>query len=354
MNKFVFFLSLLFSTLSFAESVNFKDFVMENRERVKLIRVNYIPFQEQHLANLYKTFVLDDAVVSKNTEMVQRTMRENTHVKDWTKVPAGKKVKLYISLDVIDFDKLKAYKKSIYDKVVALKNKSDKIDQANNKLLPKGLKASVFYMASYGKFTQSNPAQANITFLQNSPISLGLAVSFYPENKNYSFSSSVYFSYLLTAGNNINNQDVSIPLEIGGNIYGEYQLKRMGFSVYGGLDFEKMSTFNLEGVRNERIIYVDESSIGYLTVGASRSFSLMNKTFFTKLSFSKSIFSTRDVSYAASVDHSSFEGSKILWYLFHKINDRYFVHSLFKYHWMSGPSDLTVTRIGVGFGYILF
>lgn len=348
----VLFLSL-FSNISIAESVNFKDFVMQNRDKVSLIRVNYIPLKTQHLANLYKTFVLDDAVVSKNSEMVQRTLRENPHVTDWTKVPVGKKIKLYISLDAIDYEKLKTYKKSIYDKVLALKKRAEKIDK-NNKLQAKGWKASVFYMASYGKFTQSNPTLADITFLQNSPISLGLAVSFYPENKDYSFSSSIYFSYLLTAGNNINDQDVSIPLEIGGNFYSEYQLKKYGFSIYGGFDYEKMSTFNLEGVRNERQIYVDESTIGYLTLGGSRSFNLFGKTFFTKLSLSQSIFSSRSISYGAAVDQSSFEGSKILWYLFHKVSDRFFVHSLFKYHWMSGPSDLSVTRIGVGFGYILF
>lgn len=351
--RIISFTIVILCNFSFAESVNFKDFVMQNRDKVSLIRVNYIPLKSQHLATLYKTFVLDEAIVSKNSEMVQRTLKENPHVTDWTKVPVGKRIKLYVSLDAIDYDKLRIYKKSIYDKVLALKKKAEEIDK-KNKLQPKGWKASVFYMASYGKFTQSNPALADITFLQNSPISLGLAVSFYPENKDYSFSSSIYFSYLLTAGNNINDQNVALPLEVGGNFYTEYQLKKYGFSVYGGFDYEKMATFNLEGVRDERIIHVDESTIGYLTIGGSRSFSLVGNTFFTKLSLSKSIFSSRSISYGGAVDETNFEGSKILWYLFHKVSDRFFVHSLFKYHWMSGPSDLSVTRIGVGFGYILF
>jgi hypothetical protein len=42
----------------------------------------------------------------------------------------------------------------------------------------------------------------------------------------------------------------------------------------------------------------------------------------------------------------------VLVYLFKSINKNFFFHSLFKYHWMSGPSDMKVKRLGIGFGYI--
>ena len=41
-------------------------------------------------------------------------------------------------------------------------------------------------------------------------------------------------------------------------------------------------------------------------------------------------------------------------YVNYKFNEQIYFHSLLKYHAMTGPSDLTTLRVGVGVGYILF
>lgn len=349
----IFFCILIFGINKslYAESLDFKE-ILNNRKDVKFIKLLYIARPNENLASIYKRFVKEDSVISKNEDMVAKTLEANKKIKDWSSIPAKTKILVYLDVDFIDLDKVTAYNKNVAELTKklqdALKKKEKEIEETS------GFKGSLFYMASYGKFTQANVNLAEIGFLQNSPLSLGLSTSYYPKKSDFSFTNSLYFSYLLAAASNLGANNVAVPMEIGGNLYSEYRFKKYHFSVYGGFDFEKFTTFNLEGVQQERKIYFDENKVLYLTVGASRKVLLFKKEFFTKLSFSHSISSSMDPGYPEAEIYTPFSGNKILFYMFKRYNDKIFFHSLVKYHWMSGPSDITTLRIGLGFGYLLF
>lgn len=314
------------------------------------------------LARVYKRFVKPESVINYGTPMVQRTFKANPNVENWKAIPSGIKIKLYVSSDFMDMSKYKAYRNEVRKKILAARKKlkeekkKDPAKKSANKgsPFPEGLKGSMFYMASYGQFTQSNPNIASLTFLQNSPVSLGAAFTFYPQDSNFSVAWSAYFSYLLAAGNNLDGSDVSIPPEIGGNVYGEYRFINWRFTGYFGLDFERFSTFNLGGIQNDRKIYVDQSRVFYLTAGFSKLINIFGHKFFTKLSGSMSINETTTNDPRGVPTTTPYSGAKVLWYLNKKIGKNWFLHTLFKYHFMSGPSDLETLRLGVGFGYILF
>jgi hypothetical protein len=327
-------------------------------KKIRYYKIPYIIQRGDTYAKILKRFVKADSVILNSTPMVRKTQRENRFIRNWRKLPSGKKINLYISTDFIDLNKYRRYRKEIRKKILAakkkLKEKSKGVKKKKSSPFPTGLKGSMFYMASYGQFTQSDPEVAELTFLQNSPVSLGGAFTYYPPEKNYSIAWSLYFSYLLAAGNNLDASNVSIPPEIGGNIYGEYRFVKQRFTGYFGLDFERFSTFNLGGIQNDRRIYVDESRVFYLTGGISKLISIFGSKFFTKLSASVSISETTTNDPRGVPTTEPYSGAKILWYLNKKISKSFFLHTLFKYHFMSGPSDLTTLRLGVGFGYILF
>lgn len=347
MKKIIFFLFLIFSL---CQSVQAK--------KVKYYKIPYITKQKESFAQVLKRFVKVDTVINYSTPMVKRTMKANPIVENWRKLPPGKKINLYISSDYLDLDKYKKYRSELKKKILAAKEKlqeqSKNVEQKKKSPFPTGLKGSMFYMASYGAFTQKNENIAELTFLQNSPVSLGGAFTYYPEKSNFSVAWSMYFSYLLTAANNLDTSDVSIPPEIGGNVYGEYRFVRHRFTGYFGLDFERFSTFNLGGIQNDRKIYVDESRVLYVTAGFSKLISIFGSKYFTKLSSSVSVSETTTNDPRGVPTTEPYSGAKILWYLNKKISKKWFMHTLFKYHFMSGLSDLTTLRLGVGFGYILF
>jgi hypothetical protein len=312
----------------------------------------YTVEKDDTFATIIEKFVLPNSIVNAKTPFVKEIRNRNPQVKDWRDLVPGTVIQLAISGDFIEKNKLETYKNETIKKNKEIAEKKEKLNSFT------GLKGSAFYMYSVGNFTQSQDATGDIKFNQNSPISLGGALSYYPTDSNFSLSSSGYYSYLLTSGNTLTSDQVSIPPEIGGSIYGEYLLKKYSFTPYSGLDYEHFSVFNFNGLHRDGKVYVDGVALTYLTIGVSKSFTLLDRKFFTKFSIAKSIVSIYEnndpQAGSSSATLDKYSGVRLLFYLNTKISDRFFIHSLVKYHQLTGPSDVSSMRIGFGVGYILF
>jgi hypothetical protein len=316
-------------------------------------KIRYITQKGDTFAWILKKFVRLDSVITNETPMVQKIINGNPNVKDWANLSTGTTINIYISPGFIDIAKFKQYKSKMLKKIAMAKKKATKKKKEREQKVNSGVKMSAFYMASYGKFSQGNPTLADITFLQNSPATLGITFSYYPLSSKWSYSASLYLSYLLAAGNNIDTNNVSIPPEIGSTFYAEYRFKNI--SGYFGLDFERFTTFNLGGVLDQRRIFLDENKVLYFTLGVSKVITMFGKKFLSKLSIAQSVASGQTASSEGTDLQESFDGTKILFYLNKKINKKWFAHSLFKYHFMESDkqTELTTLRIGIGAGYIL-
>lgn len=321
----------------------------------KYYKVKYIVESNDTLAKIFKRFVFPDSVITLKTPMTQKTMKGNAHVLNWNKLEAGTRLNLYIAANLMDLSKYKDYVQKLKKGLAEVqKKKEEQQETENTKGLPEGLKASLFYMASYGQFTQVNPRYAEVKFLQNSPATLGASFSYYPQKSDWSFAWSTYFSYLLATGNNLDSSNVSVPPEIGATFYNEYRFKNQNFTGYFGLDFEKFSTFNMGGIQRQRKILLDENTVLYATVGISKLVHVFGSPFFTKISISKSLTTSITENPQGVTSEGAYDGFKFLWYVNKKFSKKLYLHTLFKYHSMDGPSKLSTLRLGVGFGYILF
>lgn len=205
---------------------------------------------------------------------------------------------------------------------------------------------SLFYMASYGIFNQNDSQRANISFYQNSPVTLGYSNIFKPHKKKYTFSSSAYLSTLVAASSNLSNKGLIVPPEFGVNTYLDYPTGWYGIIVYTGIDFENFTSLNLDSLADDEKIVGDLNSIFYITFGVAKNLKLFNKNIFAKISFSPTIVSQTD-----SDSSDSFSGYKFMVYLNYNIHKKWFVHSLLKYHVLTADSELNSTRIGFGFGH---
>lgn len=307
----------------------------------------------EDLAEVLQKFVKDDAVIDADTPLVQKIMKKNPNVKDWRHLASGLTIELYLPEEFIDQDKYKKYsektKISIEKKIVEKKEISTKTDYFL------GLKSSFFYMTSQGLFTQKSNDGISLNFTQNTPVTAGVSLNYFPKNTLFSTSASAYFAYLVPAVSNISSENTKTPPEIGFNIFGEYRLLNQNLTLYGGPDIERFSTFNTEGIANENKIYVDQNKVIYATLGMQRSIDIFNKHIFIKTSLSKSILSKYENAFPNhQLNPDPYQGIKYLLYINYKFSPKFYFHSLIKYHVMSGPSNLTVLRVGIGFGYILF
>lgn len=323
------------------------------QETKKMYKLRYMIEENDSLAKIYRRFVYPNSIITKRTPMTQKTIEGNSHVKNWNKPEAGTLIDVYIAYEYLDMKKYQAYLKQLQVNVKRAKELNE-TENSGPGFYPQGLKASVFYMASYGKFTQKDRNVGQAEFYQNSPITLGASLSYYPANSQWSFSSSLYAAYLLASSNNLDNSNVSVKPETGMTLYPEYRFKKYNFTGYFGIDYEQFSTFNMGGLQNQEKILLDQNAVLYGTIGFSKLVHLFRSPFFTKLSFSQSISSKNEPNSEGISTKEDYSGYKFLWYVNKKLNDKFYIHTLFKYHSMTGPSELTTLRLGVGMGYILF
>lgn len=317
-----------------------------------MYKLRYLVEQNDTLAKIYKRFVYPNSIITKQTPMTQKTFKGNPHVPDWNKLEAGTLIDLYMSYEYLDMAKYQAY----LDQMKANLKRAKALTETENSapgFFPQGLKASLFYMASYGKFTQKDSQTAEVEFYQNSPVTLGASLSYYPHRSNWSFASSAYVAYLLASANNLDDSNVKVDPELGFTLYPEYRFIKYNFTGYFGIDYERFSTFNMGGIQEERKILLDQNTVLYATVGFSKLVQVFGSPFFTKLSFSHSITSKNEPHSDGIPNTEDYTGYKILWYVNKKFNDKIYLHTLFKFHQMDGPSELQTLRLGVGFGYIL-
>lgn len=303
--------------------------------------------EEDTFASILRSYVKDDAIINKTTPLVKKNIKNNPQVKDWSKLVPGTLISIYIPEVMMDMQKYQSKQAVVYTKNEEVK----KVILAKIGP-PEGFKGSLFYMASWGDFSQSSDG-TTVEYKQNSLVTLGLQGNYFPKNSLYSYSSSIYFSTFSAADTQLPPMKVELPPEIGINFYADYLWKKARISLHGGLDYEKFSAFNITGIFNDQKIYLDRVSVVYATLGLSHVFYILEKPFFIKSSFSKSVSSTTTSDYTASAPES-LTGMKALFYLNYKFTDKFFLHSMIKFHKMSGPSELSSTRVGVGVGYIIF
>ena len=335
----------LFSILVFIVLFIFSGFALSapvsNR---KFYLIHYTVIPEDTFAGIISRFVKSDSIINKFSQMITKTRAENIHIKNWRKLKKGQIIRLFIDEAFTDIAKLKNFEK----RLLAQRKRKNKVILATRKKF----RYSVFYMASAGSFNQSNENSMSISFSQNSFITLGGALHYFPKDKIYYWSSSFYLSRLNAAGNNLNDFEISVTPEMGINLYFSYNLPKRKFGVYGGIDIETFSTFNLDVVSSSQKFTMNDHQVTYLTVGLDKTVMLYKKPYYLKLSFSQSVMSYYSFDSNYSNPGVSYSGSKFLFYINRKISKKFFSHFMYKYHSMSGADHLVVNRIGVGVGYI--
>jgi hypothetical protein len=342
---------LLFTLNSYAQTPAPEARAVEVAPKETYYSFLYSIEKDDTFASVLRLFVKDDAVINKKTPLVGKIITNNPNVKDWTKLPAGEIITLYIPGNLIDGAK---YTKIFKARRLKLEEAKKQIEEKT--AAPHGIKGSVFYMASVGDFSQTSSQGTDVSYNQNSYGTFGFQGNYYPKNSLYSFASSIYVSAFTPADTLLPPNSVTLPPEIGVNAYGEYLWKKNSIIFHGGVDYEKFSAFNMLGIEEQQRIYLDRLSVIYLTAGISHVFTVYQLPLFTRFSISQSISTqtTSDYKSVIAVESESLSGMKALFYLNYKFTDKLFFHSMLKYHKMSGPSDLTSIRLGLGVGYILF
>lgn len=199
---------------------------------------------------------------------------------------------------------------------------------------------------SQGKFLDTI-GNNKIDSQQNSPFTIGAGFVYLLEDyKDYSIASSAYYSNLQAsnindASNTVDNKGISLPAEIGANIYLQKNLQSTINAVYGGFDYEQFNTLNFDEIIEGETTTLDSQrqTVLFATAGLGLTFQFIKPTTM-KFSASQAVSSSTE-----------FGGTKYMMYLNQKLTNNFWYHILYKQHMLSGTSrDVSISRYGIGVG----
>jgi hypothetical protein len=319
--------------------------------RAHIVRLKYRVRKVESLADIYKKFIDMDNIIHADQEFVQMTLEVNDDVKNWTEIEKGTVVSLFIDEDFMTeevYAKFDKERKTPYSEKLARSIASreklsfqKKLDAFQGKT-----SFSLFYMASSGTYSQDVDATSGsgIDLNQDSPVSFGGMVShkFHP---TWSVSTSAYFSQFDKAI--LNGNTTAVPNEYGGNVYGYYSgLKGVG--VYGGFDYEKLSSFSLQDLINNQSLSYDTHDFVHLTAGVDFFKTWSKKLYLIKFAVSMNVVSKTTSEFVT--EGKNFSGMRYLAYLNTPITKNVFLHGLLKYHDFADEEKMQILRLGFGGG----
>lgn len=284
----------------------------------------------------------------KRIEDLKEDLKDwNPHITNWNEIPLDSNIYIENPYPVfISFP--------YAEKLQAGKNYTLVNTDAESPLDNKNFTVFAAYTASAGTFQENLTAvSGTIQSTQNSTFSLGLGTTIFLDKTNKMLSASVYWSSLQAStlsGTDISSGEIKGVPEYGFNIYYSQLTSLSDISLYGGIDFERFSTFNTTDFINGAELAYYQNKITFATFGAGKTFHMGGMKIQTKTSIAQTVIS--ETSSLNSID--KFSGQRFLFFTSLKGDSRFTYHFLYKRHMLEGPTKLTINRIGFGLGLVLF
>lgn len=319
--KIIIFLVLISASIAYAKgSIDFYTY-------------RYIVKKDDTFHEILSYFLRPDIPVRSWTLLVQETRARNPQIKSWEKLEEGEVINLFLDPDHIAWSELsRAVQLNLHRFPPLPPKQADQV-----------FHYGAFYSASFGDFDEAtSDILTKSSTVQNSPVTLGL--NFYQNvNNTDNVNGSIYFSTI----NDVidENGDIfPIPMEIG--VTGYYETTILDkVRPYFGADYENFSVFSAQKFQEDGSSLVKTFSLAFMTVGVSNNINIWRRSFFTKISFSKSFLNI------ASDDTSSYNGEKLIAFVATPLFGNFSLSTFYKKHFLRGESILSIHRFGIGFGY---
>lgn len=208
---------------------------------------------------------------------------------------------------------------------------------------------SAFYTYTNGDFEETDLEETNqISAGQSSPLNLEVEGKYFLESRNV-ISGGLQLIKLSRSTQTDSNNEISIPLEY--RLRGDYQyngFKGFLFSPFIGASYELITSYNTPELRSGSDLRVEKNHILFLSLGLSKEFRFLEKSFEARASFSPSLASSY------SGDGEGLSGYEVGGELQMLQDSKWSYHLNINAYSLSGSSNLFFTRYGVGVGYKFF
>lgn len=209
----------------------------------------------------------------------------------------------------------------------------------------KNASLSAFYFSSFGNYSEIANEQV-VKSGQNFPATLALEAVVEKVTGFLYWAQSASGSVV---GNSASSTSkFSIPGEFGGSLYYNYFLEKQSLGFYSGYDFESLNTFNTNKIVFGAPVENVNNKIHYIIFGLAKDFSPLNLKMNVKISLAKSFSSSTNGA------EKTLSGSKYSLFYSYFPKGRFNFNLFYKRHSLTGPTKLTITRVGLGVGIVAF
>ncbi len=315
------FLFLFFLSLQIGAQAKSTDFIFENETLSDFARRNIVD-KEIRYGNDINQFIND-------------IKKWNPKISNWNNLKSG--TQLYIDYPYPEYVPDANYSKEL------LSNNFNSEEKQKFSLFG-------FYTSSVGNYSEKTSDQS-LKSGQNFPITLGIGANLTNTQKIHFLNGSIYWakptSGEITGANDSGTQKISIPGELGYNLYYQYFFSETLTGLYSGYDFEDLNTFNTDQLVLGDSVKNISNKIHYGTIGVSQSFLFKSLMQSWKISFSKTLASE-------TTGIKKLEGYKYMLFLSLRPEGKFNYNFLFKHHELEGPTKLSINRFGIGIGLQFF
>jgi hypothetical protein len=316
----------------------------ENKEDLSTVRFYSAQPNDSIDSVAKKFFPYQGKKYENNIEQYKRDLKYiNPQISNWNAIPRRSTIFLDI-LNPLNREQSKQQKVEVQESKVLKEVPATNI-----------LQTYTLFTLSQGNFNESIlSGTGHFSNTQNSPLSLAFGANYRINGTPYLFSASAYFAYILSfklsgdLGAGVPTS-VSPPPEIGANFYFHQFVSKVNGLIFEGIDIENFCTLNTKYFALGANLTSYSNKLAFATIGFRTKIEIFKKQTVLIASFSQSV-----LSQTTDPTTDTFSGNKIT--LFASIADirKFSYHIIYKHYSLTGPTKLTIDRIGVGMGYGFF
>lgn len=323
-----------------------------NIAMAQLYEFTYFANEGEKIDDIYEYFLaakLSEDQIKKDIDFIKSN---NSEVTNWRSLEQDQEMKLYFKTNCLNQKKYSLYinnEKEKLEKVQAFKQQIAEV-----KFRPAGLKGSIHILPTIGKFKQkAQSSGSTIEYDQKLNQVFGVDLAYFFADSNWSLTSD-YFQASFDEREGFEGENVSFPNEVGWNFYIQRFIEKGEFFIFTGLDYEQFSVFNLRKLNTQEKVEVDRIKATYYTFGLYKAFTFLGKVLHFETSYSQIANTEEELGDSDYAYSSNYNGYKFYLYLKFRIWNDLFFQLMRKQHYLDGPDEMTITRTGIGFVWVVW
>lgn len=316
---------------------------------MRFLRFSYLVPEEMSFAHVLRQFLVDDAIIHRDTPLVERILQANPHIENWEFFEKDTELILFFSRDVLDREKYHRYLLSLQEKekrieraVVdddgAVISRSGKIPWLTEPLKEWSLWSG--YGFSTRNFTHKNQEGVNSNAKQYPMANLGIH-SQYIYTKELFFRSGLQLSKFEKATFS-EEVELSMPLEYRLYFYTLYNRNDWPLTPMIGLDLENFQSINIAELNQFEPIKTLTNRMVSLSLGVFSNFRVSGRELWAQLTINQTILPGESKGYSLDISNE-FKGTTLAATLGYEFIKNWSVQAYFSKHKLKGNAPVPET-----------